>query len=127
MVVDGIVYATRGDNELGLVSTHKYHESHHNYTDPEVIFAHPSHKQEADNTSYVGYKASTTARMCMKQHPEWGLHEDNTDCQNLYSAGGQSFHNTIYINRYLEQLIYTKRRRSSRNLASCNFRLLRLS
>ena len=28
--------------------------------------------------------------MCMKQHPEWGLHEDNTDCLNLYSASGQS-------------------------------------
>ena len=25
-----------------------------------------------------------TAHMCMKQHPEWWLHEDNTDRQNLY-------------------------------------------
>ena len=28
--------------------------------------------------------------MCMKQPLEWGLHEDNTDCQNLYSASVQS-------------------------------------
>ena len=27
--------------------------------------------------------------MCMKQRPEWGLHEDNTDCQTLYSASVQ--------------------------------------
>ena len=24
--------------------------------------------------------------MCMKQPLEWGLHEDNADCQNLYPA-----------------------------------------
>ena len=29
---------------------------------------------------------------CMKQHLEWGLHGDNTDCQNLYTASLQSKH-----------------------------------
>ena len=27
--------------------------------------------------------------MCMKQHPEWGLHEDNADSQNLCFANMQ--------------------------------------
>ena len=49
-------------------------------------------KQEVDNTSYVGYKAQTTARICMKQALEWGLLEDNTDCHNLFIL---RLHNTV--------------------------------
>ena len=36
--------------------------------------------------------------MCTKRHPEWGLHEDNTDRRSYtLQACSQSLHNTVYI------------------------------